>query len=182
MSAEAKLIPSSSQTVGPFFGIGLEYLIESAPELDPADTIVIRGRVLDRDGAPVPDAMLEFWSAGKTSANATSSQGFPGGFRRAATDLDGTFSVVMRRAAAVALDDERMQAPHMLVLVFARGLLRHLISRVYFEDDPALDADPVLLSVPAERRRTLIAGRDGENSFRLDEILQGDDETVFFLW
>jgi len=184
MSAEAELTPSSSQTVGPFFQIGLEYLIDCAPEteLNAADTIVIRGRVLDRDGAPVPDAMLEFWSAGKGSANAASSQGFPGGFRRAATDLDGNFSVVMSRPAAVALDDVRMQAAHMLVLVFARGLLRHLISRVYFEDDPALASDPVLLSVAAERRRTLIARRNGENSFCWDVILQGADETVFFAW
>ena len=184
MSGEPKLIPSSSQTVGPFFGIGLEYLIDSAAatELDAADRIVIRGRVLDRDGAPVPDAMLEFWSADQASANATSSQGFPGGFRRAATSLDGNYSVVMSRPAPVALDDERMQAPHMLVLVFARGLLRHLISRVYFEDDPALASDPVLLSVPAGRRRTLIAGRDGENSFCWNVILQGTDETVFFAW
>ena len=184
MSAEAKLIPSSSQTVGPFFGIGLEYLIDNAPATarDAAGSMVIRGRVLDRDGAPVPDAMLEFWSADQPTRNTASLQGFPGGFRRAATDLDGKFSVVMRRPAAVAMDEGRMQAPHMLVLVFARGLLRHLISRVYFEDDPAVASDPVLQSVPAERRRTLIAARDEGNSFRWDVILQGADETVFFAW
>jgi protocatechuate 3,4-dioxygenase alpha subunit len=80
------------------------------------------------------------------------------------------------------MDDVRMQARHMLVLVFARGLLRHLISRVYFDRDPALASDPVLLSVPAERRGTLIARCDGENSFCWDVILQGADETVFFAW
>jgi protocatechuate 3,4-dioxygenase alpha subunit len=184
MSAEPKLIPSSSQTVGPFFAIGLEYLIDNAPatELDAADAIVIRGKVLDRDGAPVPDAMLEFWSADNALPHAPSSQGFPRGFRRAATGLDGDFSVVMSRPSAVALDNGRMQVRHMLVLVFARGLLRHLISRVYFEDDPALASDPVLQSVPLERRGTLIARRDGENSFCWDVILQGADETVFFAW
>ena len=75
-----------------------------------------------------------------------------------------------------------MQAPHMLVLVFARGLLRHLISRVYFEDEDANGSDPVLLTVPRERRSTLIAKSDGENRFRWDVILQGSNETVFFAW
>ena len=98
-----------------------------------AGNLAIRGRVLDRDGAPVPDAMLEFWNGGTTRDSAASQDGFPDGFRRTATDEDGTFSVVMRRPSEVELEDRRMQAPHMLVLVFMRGLLRHLISRVYFE-------------------------------------------------
>ncbi len=70
----------------------------------------------------------------------------------------------------------------MLVLIFARGLLRHLISRVYFEGEPANESDPVLLAVPTERRRTLIARRDGPNKFHWDVVLQGADETVFFAW
>jgi protocatechuate 3,4-dioxygenase alpha subunit len=75
-----------------------------------------------------------------------------------------------------------MQAPHMLVLVFARGLLRHLISRIYFDGESENSADPVLSAVPAHRRYTLVAQSDGQNSFRWNVILQGDDETVFFAW
>jgi len=171
--------PSSSQTVGPYFRIGLQALIGQAPAIDAraAERITISGRVLDRDGVPVPDAMLEFWSVDRAGY-----EGFPEGFRRAATGIDGNFTVSMHRPAPVDSGDGRKQAPHMLVLVFARGLLRHLISRVYFEDEPGNPSDPVLLGVPAERRHTLIARRDARNSYRWDVILQGTEETVFFAW
>ena len=91
-------IPAGSQTVGPYFRIGLEYLIERTPALNAghARKIEISGRVLDRDGAPVPDAMLEFWSAGNEQRlSGTGSVPFPAGFRRVATDSDGKFSVVI---------------------------------------------------------------------------------------
>ena len=180
----AKLVPSSSQTVGPFFRIGLEYLAGCAPASEAKESITIRGRVLDRDGAPVPDAMLEFWSANANEPNAGGGRhdGFPDTFRRVATDSDGSFCVAMPRPSQVGFDPGGMQAPHLLVLVFARGLLRHLISGVYFAGEPANDADPVLLAIPAERRHTLIAQPDRNSSFRWDIILQGDDETVFFAW
>ena len=74
------------------------------------------------------------------------------------------------------------QAPHAMVLVFARGLMRNLITRVYLEDETGNDSDPVLLQVPAERRRTLLAKREGANIYRWDVLLQGADETVFFAW
>ena len=90
MSTESRLIPSSSQTVGPYFRIGLEYLTR-ASAVDSASAITIRGRVLDRDGVPVSDAMLEFWCPECESKP----QGFPQGFRRVATDLDGVFAVTM---------------------------------------------------------------------------------------
>jgi protocatechuate 3,4-dioxygenase alpha subunit len=80
------------------------------------------------------------------------------------------------------LEDGRAQAPHFLVLVFARGLQRHLISRVYLEGERGNESDPVLQSVPAERRGTLIARRDGTQLYRWDVILQGANETVFFAW
>jgi protocatechuate 3,4-dioxygenase alpha subunit len=176
-------IPAGSQTVGPYFRIGLEYLMERTPPLtlDTAGTIELYGRVLDRDGAPVPDAMLEFWSAARVDGEASV---FPAGFLRAVTDADGRYSAVMERPTAVPPGDERAQAPHMLVLVFARGLLRHLISRVYFADERANEGDPVLTSIPAERRATLIAQRDEgrANLYRWDVILQGTGETVFFAW
>jgi len=169
MKLEPKLIPTGSQTVGPFFRIGLEHLIGSAVPTECADTITIRGQVLDRDRAPVVDAMLEFWSASDS------------GFARTATDDDGNFRVQMNRPS-IKSGDGRIQAPHLLVLVFARGLLRHLISHVYFGGEPRNGADPVLSSIPAERRRTLIAQSEGDDSFRWNVILQGEDETVFFAW
>ena len=177
-------IPSSSQTVGPYFKIGLEYLIDRMADVDVEGAIEIRGRVLDRDGAPVPDAMLEFWSAGDAmnTSGGSPEHGIPVGFRRAGTDLEGCYAVRDKRPVATHLEDGRMQAPHMMVLVFARGLLRHLISRVYLGDEPGNGSDPVLLSVPAERRSTLVAKADGVNAYRWDVILQGADETVFFAW
>jgi len=83
-----------------------------------------------------------------------------------------------------ALGDGRLQAPHLLVLVFARGLLRHLITRVYFGNEPGNAEDPVLIEVPAERRHTLIASSDASNPrlFLWNVILQGENETVFFAW
>jgi protocatechuate 3,4-dioxygenase, alpha subunit len=175
-------ITAGSQTVGPYFRIGLEYLLDRTPALtlDTHGTIEITGRVLDRDGVPVPDAMLEFWSPAKDAEVVV----FPAGFRRVPTDGDGKFSVVVLRPTTVRLDDTRVQAPHMLVLVFARGLMRHLISRMYFADEKANEGDPVLMSISEERRATLIAQPDqGQaNLYQWDVVLQGTRETVFFAW
>jgi|SRR5450631_1008727 len=183
-----RLIPTGSQTVGPYFRIGLEYLIGQEPANNSAlDTIEIRGKVLDRDGAPVSDAMLEFWGgdlSGSDSGVTPDSSGHPIGFHRAATDDNGNFTLVLNEPLPTALGDGRLQAPHMLVLVFARGLLRHLITRVYFGGEPANADDPVLLEIPAERRHTLVARPDANNPrlFQWNVILQGENETVFFAW
>lgn len=178
MTGDSRMIPASSQTVGPFFCIGLNYLIERAPDVEGAGKIEIRGQVLDRDGAPVPDAVLEFWAPG-----AAANGHYPAGFRRTATTIDGNFAAKIIRSSTAALEDGRMQAPHVLVLVFARGLLRHLLTRVYFEDEPGNATDPVLQSIPAARRGTLMAQLDHQtNSYRWNVILQGEDETVFFAW
>jgi protocatechuate 3,4-dioxygenase alpha subunit len=185
MMVDSRLIPAGSQTVGPFFCIGLDYLIDRAPTLhtDMAGRIEIRGRVLDRDGASVPDAVLEFW-APQTTVSTPDQDTFPPGFRRTATDIDGNFAVAVMRPTAVPLEDGRMQAPHMLVLIFARGLLRHLLTRIYFENEPGNTADTVLQQIPAERRATLIAQLKSHqtNSYQWDVRLQGQDETVFFAW
>jgi protocatechuate 3,4-dioxygenase alpha subunit len=185
MTEESRLIPAGSQTVGPFFRIGLEYLIERAPahEAETAERIEIRGRVLDRDGTPVPDAVLEFWAPCITSLN-PGQDPYPAGFRRTATDTNGNFEVAAIRPAAVPLEDGRVQAPHMLVLVFARGLLRHLLTRLYFEGEQGNTADTVLKEIPAERRATLIARIENHqtNLYQWDVRLQGQDETVFFAW
>jgi protocatechuate 3,4-dioxygenase, alpha subunit len=185
----AKLIPSGSQTVGPFFSIGLGYLAER-----PAETgsvagghLEISGRVLDGEGNPVPDAMLEIWgadSSGRYVGTSTEAGGSPTGFRRVVTNQDGEFSFGIGKPGSVAFDRSRNQAPHLVVLVFARGLLRNLITRVYFPDEPGNMSDPVLEMVPGERRSTMIARRDvgDSNRLRWDVILQGADETVFFAW
>ena len=182
MDTERKWIPSGSQTVGPYFRIGLEYLIDLMAETDRAakDAVEIRGRVLDRDRVPVPDAMLEFWSPGDSPTSP--GDGIPHGFRRVATDPEGCYAVRIRSPVPTLLEDGRMQAPHIMVLVFARGLLRHLTSRLYLEDAAGNKTDPVLLDIPAERRGTLIAKVQGADAYWWDVVLQGDNETVFFAW
>jgi len=187
MTANTKLIPSGSQTVGPYFRIGLQYLIDrEAALLPPTDTIELRGKVIDCDRAPVPDALLEFWCAGAplSSAKSEPENGIPAGFHRVATNDSGDYRVTLARPAPVPFAGSTMQAPHFLVLFFARGLLRHLVTRVYFAKHPSNDADPVLLQVPPERRHTLIAGVDRGNGriFHWNVVLQGQDETAFFAW
>ena len=185
MSANTRGIPAGSQTVGPFFRIGMEYLTDriAMADAEAEGLVEIRGKVLDGAGAPVPDALLEFWNGtNSTEASVPQEHGNPDGFRRAATDLNGAFTVRIVRPVGSPLEDGREQAPHWMVLVFARGLLRHLITRVYIEDENANERDAVLLGVPAERRGTLIAKRDESNAYRWDVILQGPDETVFFAW
>ena len=186
MSSEDRRVPSSSQTVGPYFRIGLEYLIDRMAEITPGSEspVEIRGKVLDRDGAPVPDAMLEFWNAGGEMAAPPEPQGhgIPDRFRRVRTASDGSFTVTIARPVAGRLEDGSSQAPHATVLVFARGLQRHLITRVYLEDEAANDTDPVLLSVPDDRRGTLTARHDSAGIYWWNVILQGAEETVFFAW
>lgn len=177
-----RLIPSGSQTVGPFFRICLEHLCqkECAPA---AGSIVLSGRVFDGNSAPVSEAMLEFWGAdasGSYPDPAQPPQELPSGFRRAATDSEGSFSISTDKPGPVPLGDGQFQSPHFVVLVFARGLLRHLITRVYFDDDRASERDPVLLQVPADRRHTLIARTADDGQYHWDVILQGESETAFF--
>jgi protocatechuate 3,4-dioxygenase alpha subunit len=183
MEAKKTMIPSSSQTVGPYFRIGQGYLIDRMAELDPSadGNVEIGGAVLDRDGLGVPDAMLEFWSA-VPAARGQQENGIPERFRRVATNDLGNFQVKIRKPVAMKLEDGRIQSPYLMVLVFARGLQRHLISRVYLEGETANEGDPVLQSLPSERRRSLIAKAMGDTRFRWNVILQGAEETVFFAW
>ncbi|MDE3105728.1 MAG: protocatechuate 3,4-dioxygenase subunit alpha [Acidobacteriota bacterium] len=181
-------IADGSQTVGPYFRIGLQYLVERAPTLVPGaeGTVTIRGRVLDRDGAAVPDALLEFWGAnaeGKYGSVASGTD-FPAGFYRVPTDGLGAFEVTVQRPGVSAAGDGRSQAPHFLVLVFMRGLLRHLLTRVYFAGDESNASDPVLQGTPDERRGTLLAQPvvPGSTLMEWNLVLQGADETVFFAW
>ena len=186
-----------SQTVGPFFAYALtptgRYAIAdlAGDDLvtdDAAGTrIRIVGRLLDGDRLPVSDAMIEIWQAdgeGRYLGHdpALSNARFKG-FGRCETGRDGAFSFRTVKPAGVPGPNGSGQAPHVNVGVFARGLLRRLFTRIYFEDEAANADDPILALVPAERRATLIARREpgsGEPVYRLDVRLQGEDETVFF--
>ena len=157
-----------SQTVGPFFGVGLPF--ERGEQLAPpgaAGVMRIEGQVLDGKGEPVPDALLEIWQPAT-------------GFGRARTDSEGAFSFTTVKPGPVPAPDGGMQAPHFNVTVFARGLLRHLVTRMYFPDETeANGADPVLILVEPARRETLIAKNCG-GVLHFDVRLQGERETVFF--
>lgn len=179
-----RLVATASQTVGPFFYIGLGHLCNAQRSLETIPAAV-HGKVLDALGVPVPDAVLELWQAntrGHYVAEPESNSGAASGFARIATDDQGCFSFNTCRPGAVPFDSEQMQAPHIVVLVFCRGLLRHLMTRMYFPDEPANDADPVLQSLPADRRRTLIASKASPDTLEWNIVLQGEDETVFFAW
>jgi protocatechuate 3,4-dioxygenase, alpha subunit len=188
------LLLTSSQTVGPFFAPAL--LREDARRnvlIQPETTgqrIRIEGYVLDGDAVPVPDAMIEIWQANTHGRyNHPADQGSAAldpsflGFGRSGTAEDGSYWFETIKPGPVPFNGERMQAPHICVTVFARGLLNHLVTRLYFEDDPSNASDPVLQSVPADRRATLLARRQQEGSmtvYRFDIILQGTGETAFF--
>jgi protocatechuate 3,4-dioxygenase alpha subunit len=164
--------PTPSQTVGPFFSFGLLDLERS--ELVPpgeAEAIRIEGRVLDGDGEPVPDAMLEIWQAG---ADGRYLEGF--GWARSGCDADGRYSFVTVKPGRVPDLDGGLQAPHISVLVFARGLLKPVRTRLYFPDDEANAEDRVLGSLAEGDRARLIA-RPG---LEFDVRLQGPEQTPFF--
>jgi protocatechuate 3,4-dioxygenase alpha subunit len=187
-----KLRATSSQTVGPFFANALlgEDMSDLARTAARGERIAITGRVLDGDGAAVPDAMIEIWQANadgrynhpEDTNEARLDPGFRG-FGRAGTDADGIYRFRTIRPGAVPGPGGKLQAPHIGVIVFARGLLRHLYTRIYFPDSPLNAEDAWLDAVAPERRHTLIARANSQESppdFRFDIILQGADETVFF--
>ena len=188
------LLLTPTQTVGPFFS---DCLLRAGALCNtlvgaetPGERIRITGRVLDGDGQPVPDAMVEIWQANAAGRYNHPADGRdlpldPGytGFGRTGTDESGAFWFETIKPGPVPFDATRQQAPHISVTMFARGLLNHLLTRLYFADEAANAADPVLARVPAERRATLVARRsdvDGTPVYTFDLVLQGTDETVFF--
>lgn len=183
----ARLTPS--QTIGPFFAYALTPRAYGGPELATGivagegvagERIRIEGVVYDGDGATVGDAMLEFWQADAEGRfHAAGNAGFTG-FGRVETTAAGGFLVETIRPGALPGTGGAVQAPHVAVSIFARGLLIRLATRIYFDDEPGNAADPVLALVPADRRDTLIARRGADGVFRFDIRLQGEDETVFF--
>jgi len=148
--------------------------------------IRVVGRVIDGDGQPVPDALVEIWQADAAGRYAhpddpdhrAADPSFPG-FGRSATEEDGSFRFLTIRPGRVAGPGNSLQAPHIAIGIMARGMLKRLTTRLYFGDAPENVDDPILALVPPERRDTLIAKRDGD-AWRLDIVLQGAAETVFF--
>ena len=176
-------IATPSQTVGPFFHIGLGAIAvnDLTTGLATAERIHISGHVLDGDGKAVIDALIEVWQANTDGAYASQATGFKG-FGRIATDSQGAFRFTTIKPGRVAGPNARLQAPHIAVNVFMRGLLKHLVTRIYFPDEPSNDADAILQSVAVTRRDTLIARTVAGNRQTLawNIMLQGEHETVFF--
>jgi protocatechuate 3,4-dioxygenase alpha subunit len=186
--AERGITPS--QTVGPFFAYcltpeaydarGIAGNAIATPDARGA-RIHIEGRVLDGAGEPVPDAMVEIWQAdGEGRYPEGAGNAAFRGFGRAETDVEGRFVFVTVKPGPVPGPGGVLQAPHIAVSVFARGLLNRLATRIYFDDEPANAHDPVLALVPAERRHTLVARKEAEGVYAFDIRLQGEGETVFF--
>ncbi|MCB8881528.1 protocatechuate 3,4-dioxygenase subunit alpha [Acidisoma cellulosilytica] len=203
-----------SQTVGPFFHYGLpwkggadlvgnsdmgartdlfppeHYKLNLNPQhaLPLGEVIEIAGRVLDGEGAPVPDAMIEIWqanAAGRYASLVDDRTDLPLdpnfiGFGRSATDAGGVWRFKTIRPGPVPGPGNSPQASHIAISVLGRGLLKRLATRLYFADGQGNDLDPILNLVPAERRHTLIATRQDDGVWWLDIVLQGPGETVFF--
>jgi protocatechuate 3,4-dioxygenase alpha subunit len=179
-----------SQTIGPFFrpsliDVGSETLVREGTR---GNRVTIEGRVIDRDGAPVTDALLEIWQA-----NAEGKYDHPDddqeklvdpnfhGYGRSATDATGTFHFHTIKPGPLPDARGGVQAPHINLSIFARGLLKRLVTRIYFPDEPHNATDAVLNAAPANRGATMIAvWTDATHrALRFDVILQGADETVF---
>jgi protocatechuate 3,4-dioxygenase, alpha subunit len=193
----ARHVPTPSQTAGPFVSMGTEW--DASGLLVPEGTegaLCVEGHVLDGSGQPVTDAMMEFWQADPEGRFPPESAGASWtGFGRALTDQDGGYRLVTLRPGPVPGPAGELQAPHIDVSIFARGLLQRLVTRIYFSDEEELNAsDPVLagLGEPSLVSRLVAVGQSGRQSggqsggqpgpsiFRFDIRLQGDQETVFF--
>ena len=178
-----------SQPVGPFFAILVPARGRATLVTDhtAGPRIVVEGSVRDGVGHPVPDALVEIWQA-----NAAGHCNHPedarthgpdptfDGFGRVHTDADGRFALETIKPGRVPGPGEQPQAPHLVIGLFARGLLTRLVTRLYFEDEPSNAQDPILACVAPDRRSTLIAPRRAAGRYRFEIVLQGPHETVFF--
>lgn len=186
-----RLMPTPSQTVGPYFAIGVDDGF-IGPDLVPADhpgAVRLFGTVSDGEGVPVNDTMIEIWQANAAGRYAHPvdtrdeiplEDGFDG-FGRAQTDAGGRFELVTVKPGAVPGPNGEMQAPHIEMSVFARGLLKRLVTRVYFPDESAAnEADPVLRSIEDAAARAALVAVPDDGGLRFDINLQGDRETTFF--
>jgi protocatechuate 3,4-dioxygenase alpha subunit len=188
MSEQLPLTPS--QTVGPYLRLALDWP-RGADVVPPGTTgeIVISGVLYDGAGVPVTDGLIETWQADPDGRFAhpddprgavePTVEGFVG-FGRSCTDDAGRWRIrTVLPGALPALDVAAEEAPHLDVSVFARGLLDRVVTRIYFADQPGNDTDPLLATLPPERRNTLLAAKIGAAEYRFDIYLQGDRETVF---
>ena len=184
--------PTPSQTVGPYYSIGLTRdWPEGANAVEPyhSDAIEISGQMFDGRGEPIPDGVIEIWQADPNGRfnhpddprGAAVYEGFTG-FARSGTDDEGRWAVrTLKPGRIPTADGTGEQAPHINVTVMARGTLRQLTTRIYFPEEAEANAtDPVLQSLPEDARATLIAERVEDRGYRLDLVLQGDGETAFF--
>jgi protocatechuate 3,4-dioxygenase, alpha subunit len=183
------LSASGHQTVGPYLHIGLDWLTtrDIAGRGVKGERFAIAGRLIDGDGVGVNDGLVEIWQANAAGKYAhpedTQDKAVERGWRgfgRIPTDAKGAFRFSTIKPGRVAGPDGKLQAPHLVVAVFMRGLLKHLATRIYFPDEPANTEDPILKLVPVPRRATLIARRQGNSALEWNIILQGKNETVFF--
>jgi protocatechuate 3,4-dioxygenase alpha subunit len=171
-----RLPRTPSQTVGPFFEFGLLTRTELV-EAGAPGAIRIEGQVLDGAGEAVPDGLIEIWGAdphGRYEGNT--------GWGRCQTEPDGGYAFTTVKPGGVREPDGTFQAPHVTVLCFARGLLKPVLTRLYFPDEAdANAADPLLAAIEDDAERsTLVATESGPAAYRFDIRLQGDGQTVFF--
>jgi protocatechuate 3,4-dioxygenase alpha subunit len=189
MSTDLGLAPS--QTVGPYLKIGLTRDLITPNVVDPSDPRAIRihGTLFDGAGEVVPDGMVEIWqanTAGRYNHAADARDEIPleegfVGFGRSGTVDGGRFEFVTVKPGAVPWPEGGMQAPHLAVGVFARGLLKRVATRMYFPDETeANGADPILSALDPAARSTLVAVAEDDGSLRFDIRLQGEGHTTFF--
>jgi len=182
-----------SQTVGPFYAIGMtrKPMNVMATEATQGQRIRVEGQVFDGDGVAIPDVMVEIWQA-----NAYGRYNHPDdkqekpldpsftGWGRSGTDEKCFYNFETIKPGPVPGNEDSVQAPHINFVIFARGMLVHAYTRMYFGDEAANESDPVLNSIKNKaRRRTLVATRDEQNGkpvYRFYIRLQGGNETVFF--
>ena len=181
---------TASQTVGPYLAIGLLRELITTELVDPSETraITIRGQLLDGSGEPVPDGLVELWqanAAGRYRHPADDRDEVPLedgflGFGRSGTVRDGLFEFVTVKPGRVPWPEGGAQAPHVVLGVFARGLLKRALTRMYFPDEEEANAaDPVLSGLTPAQRETLVAA-PGDDGLRFDIHLQGPRQTTFF--
>jgi len=184
-----RLVASGSQTVGPYLHIGLTWLNTDriAGRTVRGERVVVQGRVVDGAGVGVKDAVVEIWQANAAGKYAHPEDGQKKplekgfrGFGRIPTDAKGRFRFSTVKPGRVPGPGGALQAPHLNVTVFMRGLLKQLSTRIYFPGDPANAEDPILKRVPAARRPTLVARPRARGRLEWNVVLQGRNETVFF--
>lgn len=178
MGARLDLIPPEHYVLG-------DSNVTGTPQ---GEVILVAGCVYDADGQPVPDAMIELWQANAAGRYASPEDDRKDvaldehfvGFGRSSTDAEGVYRFRTIRPGRVPGPGNTLQAPHLALSVFARGVIKRLPTRLYFADGEGNDTDPILTLVPEERRHTLIAQRKPDGTWWLDIHLQGTNETVFF--